>query len=62
MNGGREMADEAIRQNKEESHLVLEEARKADEAAKRERHIGTFVIFSFIIMLALCLTKAYNLM
>jgi hypothetical protein len=45
MNGGREMADEAIRQNKEESHIVLEEARKAKEAAERERRIGTFVIF-----------------
>jgi hypothetical protein len=45
MNGGREMADEAIRQNEEESHLVLEEARKAEEAAECERRIGTFVIF-----------------
>jgi hypothetical protein len=33
MNGGREMADEAIRRNEEESHLASEEARKAEEAA-----------------------------
>jgi hypothetical protein len=45
MNGGREMADEAIRRNEEESHLVLEEARKAKEVAERERCIGAFVIF-----------------
>jgi hypothetical protein len=37
MNG--EIADEAIRQSEEESHLASE------ESAKRERRIGTFVIF-----------------
>jgi hypothetical protein len=45
MNGGREIADEAIRQSREESHLALEEARKAEEVAERERRIGVFVIF-----------------
>jgi hypothetical protein len=45
MNGGQEMADEAIRQNEEESHIILEEARKTEEDAERERCIGTFVIF-----------------
>ena len=45
MKGDREIADEAIKQSKEESHLALEEARKAEEAAERERHIGAFVIF-----------------
>jgi hypothetical protein len=45
MNGGREIADEAIRRNEEESHLSTEEARKAEEAAERERCIGTFIIF-----------------
>jgi hypothetical protein len=45
MNGGRKMADEAIRRNEEESHLASEEARKAKEATERERHISTFVIF-----------------
>ena len=45
MNGGREMADEAIRRNEEEAHLASEEARKAEEATERERRIGMFVIF-----------------
>jgi hypothetical protein len=45
MNDDREIADEAIKQSKEESHLASEEARKAEEAAERERHIGAFVIF-----------------
>jgi hypothetical protein len=45
MNGDREMADEAIRRNEEESHLALEEARKAEETADHERRIGMFVIF-----------------
>jgi hypothetical protein len=45
MNGGKEIADEAIRQNEEESHLASEEARKAEEAAERERRIGVLVIF-----------------
>jgi hypothetical protein len=45
MNVGQEIADEAIRQSEEESHLSSEEARKAEEVAERERRIGTFVIF-----------------
>jgi hypothetical protein len=45
MNGSREIADEAIRQSEEESHLASEEARKVEEVAKHERHIGTFIIF-----------------
>jgi hypothetical protein len=45
LNGGREIADEAIRQSKEESHLASEEARKAEEATKCERRICTFVMF-----------------
>jgi hypothetical protein len=45
MNGDREIADEAIRQSEEESHLASEEARKAEEATEHERRIGTFVIF-----------------
>jgi len=45
MNDDQEIADEAIRQSEEESHLATEETRKAEEAAERERHIGTFVMF-----------------
>jgi hypothetical protein len=40
---GREIADEAIRKN-EESHTALEEARKAEEAAERERLICILVM------------------
>jgi hypothetical protein len=36
MNGGREIADEATRQNEEETHGASEEARRAAEAAERE--------------------------
>ena len=42
MKGGREMADEAIRKNEKESHDAQEEAKRAEEAAKRARLIGTF--------------------
>jgi hypothetical protein len=60
MSGGREIADEPIRQNEEESHLASEEARKAEEATERERHIGVFVLhFSFISALASYLTKLH---
>jgi hypothetical protein len=43
MNGGKEIADEAIKQSEEESHLASEEARKAKEAIERERRIGMLV-------------------
>ena len=55
------MADEAIRRNEEESHIVLEEARKAKEATEHERRIGMFVILSFVNMLASYLTEVCNL-
>jgi hypothetical protein len=45
MNGGREIADESIKQSEEESHLASEEARKAEEGVERERHIGMLVTF-----------------
>jgi hypothetical protein len=44
LEGGREIADEAIRKNEKESHSALEEARKAEEVAQRERLIGIFVV------------------
>jgi hypothetical protein len=40
MNGGREIADEAIKQNEEETHRASEEAKRAEEATERERLIG----------------------
>jgi hypothetical protein len=44
LNGCREIADEAIRQNEKESHTTLEETRKAEEALERERLICMFVM------------------
>jgi hypothetical protein len=44
LKGGREIVDEAIRKNEEESHTALEEARKAKEVVERERLIGIFVV------------------
>jgi hypothetical protein len=41
MKGGHEIADEAIRKNEKESHDA-QEAKRAKEAAKRARLIGTF--------------------
>jgi hypothetical protein len=38
------IADKAIRQNEKESHTALEEAKKAEEAAERERLIGIFIM------------------
>jgi hypothetical protein len=60
MNGGREVADEAIRENEEETHRASEEARRTAEAAERERRIGMFVSkFIFVSALASYLTKLY---
>jgi hypothetical protein len=44
INGGREMVDEAVRQNEKESHIASEEARRAEEFTERERRIGMFVM------------------
>jgi hypothetical protein len=41
---GGEIANKTIRQNEKGSHTSLEEARKAEESAERERHIGIFVV------------------
>jgi hypothetical protein len=43
MEGGREMADEAIKKNEKESHDASEEAKQAEEAAERAMIIGTFI-------------------
>jgi hypothetical protein len=42
MKGGREIADEAIKKEEKESHDAREEAKRAEEAAERARHIGIF--------------------
>jgi hypothetical protein len=40
LKGGREIADKGIRRNEKESHVALEEAKRAEEAAERARLIG----------------------
>jgi hypothetical protein len=45
LKGSREVADEAIKKNENESHDALEAARRAKEDAERARLIGTSVIF-----------------
>jgi hypothetical protein len=44
MKGGREMADEAIKKNEKESYGAWEEAKRAEEAAERTRHISIFIV------------------
>jgi hypothetical protein len=43
MKGDRELADEAIKKNEKESHDAREEAKRAEEAAKRARRICIFI-------------------
>jgi hypothetical protein len=45
VNGGRELANEIIKKIKKETHEAREEARRAEEAAERERRIG--FVFEF---------------
>jgi hypothetical protein len=62
MNGGREIAHEAIRQNEKETHRASEEARRDEEVVERERHIGMFVSrSSFVNVPASYLTKLHFL-
>ena len=44
MKGGREIANEAIKKNENESHDTQEEAKRAEEAAERVRPIGTSIV------------------
>jgi hypothetical protein len=45
VNGGRELAKEIIKKNEKDTHDAREEARRAEEAAERERRIG--IVFEF---------------
>jgi hypothetical protein len=48
VNGGREMAHEIIKKGEKDTHDTRAEARQAEEATERERHIGIiFWFFSF---------------
>jgi hypothetical protein len=40
VNGGRELAHEIIKKNEKDTHDAREEARRIEEAAEREKHIG----------------------
>jgi hypothetical protein len=44
LEGGREITYKAIRKNEREYCTALKEAKKAEEAAERERLIGIFVV------------------
>jgi hypothetical protein len=41
VNGGREMAHEIMKKSEKDIHDARAEARRAEEAAEREKHIGT---------------------
>jgi hypothetical protein len=45
VNGGRELANEIIKKNEKETHEAREEARRAEEAAERERSICNVFYF-----------------
>jgi hypothetical protein len=44
MKDSREIANEAIKKNEKESHEAREEAKRAEEAAERARHIGILIV------------------
>jgi hypothetical protein len=46
VNGGRELAHEIIKKNEKDTHDVREEARRTEEAVKRERRIC--IVFWFL--------------
>jgi hypothetical protein len=46
VNGGRELAHEIIKKNEKDTHDARAEAKRAEEAAERERRIGIiFLVF-----------------
>jgi hypothetical protein len=48
VNSGRELAHEIIRKSEKDTHDARAEAKRAEEAAERERRIGIiFWLFSF---------------
>jgi hypothetical protein len=40
VNGGRELAHEIVKKSEKDTHNARAEAKRAEEAAERERHIG----------------------
>jgi hypothetical protein len=57
VNGGREMANEIIKKNENETHDTREEAKRTEEAAECARHIGIIIEFLFR-----CLFSSFGLM
>jgi hypothetical protein len=51
VNGGRELAIEIVKKNEKDTHDAREEARRAEEAAERERRIGFFWILTLVLAL-----------
>jgi len=48
VNGGRELAHEIVKKSEKDTHNARAEAKRAEEAAERERHIGIISwLFSF---------------
>jgi hypothetical protein len=45
VNGGRELAHEIIKKSEKDTHDARAEAKRAEEAAERERRIGIIFIF-----------------
>jgi hypothetical protein len=45
VNGGQDLTNEIIKKNEKETHEAREEARRAEEATERERHID--IVFEF---------------
>jgi hypothetical protein len=51
VNGGRELAHEIIKKNEKDTHDARAEAKRAEEAAERDRCIGIiFWFFSFVTL------------
>jgi hypothetical protein len=60
MKGGREIADETIKKSEKESHDAREEAKQAEEAAKRAMIIG--ILFKAFLSCCLFLASKFTIM
>jgi hypothetical protein len=50
VNGGRELAHEIIKKSEKDTHDARAEAKRAEEAAERERRIGIIFWFSTSVL------------
>jgi hypothetical protein len=60
VNGGRELANKIIKKNEKDTHDAREEAKRAEEAAERERHIG--IVFDFLASILAMWLRTNNLL